>query len=567
MATDNTPSATRDRLTALIRPGRVMLGWGAVLSVLSSLLWLAQAWLIADSLGALLSGREVAAAARAAALFGLFALRAGLSLAGDRLAQQAADEVVHQARLRRLAAVAARGAGSGGVGTGTGTGTGTGAGAGAAAALAGETLDLLGPWVSRYRPAQARVWVLPLVIAGLALSQSWAAALILLITGPLIPVFMALIGLAAREASARQLREVASLNDLLVERLSALVDIRLLGARGAVLTGFVDRSAALRRRSMAVLRIAFLSSTVLELFAAIGVAMMAVYVGFSLLGLIDFGHWGRGLDPAAGVFLLLMTPEFFQPLRDLAAAWHDKAAAEAVADQLAEADRAAPADALIGQGGQAAPLPGAARLRLAATPLPDGRLLPRLDIRAGEAVALIGPSGAGKTTLLRRMAGLAGPEGGVEVAGQPLDAARADGWRARIGWMPQAPQFLPASLRANVTMGRAGAGDDLSQALARAAFAPVLRRLPRGLDTRLGPTGAGLSGGEARRLMLARALFGRPDVILADEPTADLDPATAAQVRAALRAEAARGATVIVATHDPDLAAAMGRIVDLSGGS
>ncbi|MFB2533194.1 ABC transporter ATP-binding protein/permease [Paracoccus sp. p3-h83] len=537
------------RLRALSAPGWARLRAGSALSVLAGLVWLAQAALIADSLGALLAGRVIAAWPRAAALFALFVLRAGLGLLADRLTQAAAEDVVHQARTARLAA-ALHGQGA--------------QGAGQAAALAVEKLDLLGPYVQRYRPAQFRVAVLPLLIAALALWQSWAVALILLVAGPLIPVFMALVGMAARDASARQLAQVGTLNDLLVERLSALVDLRLIGAGDAVARDFRQRSGDVRARTFAVLRLAFLSSTVLELFSAIGVAMVAVYVGFTLLGLIDFGTWGAGMTPAAGIFLLLIAPEFFQPLRDLAAAWHDKASAEAVADELITAEVApVPAD-LLGSGGPAPALSGPAWIEVAPSRLPDGRQLPGLRVGPGQGLALTGASGSGKTTLLRRIAGLEGGPGGVTVGGQPLTDDIADAWRAGLGWMPQAPHFLPESLRANVAMGRPGGGDTVAAALDRAAFTPVLARLPRGLDTRLGATGAGLSGGEARRLMLARAIFGNPRVILADEPTADLDPATAARIRAALSAEVARGATLIVATHDPELAAMLDRTLDLA---
>jgi ATP-binding cassette subfamily C protein CydD len=187
--------------------------------------------------------------------------------------------------------------------------------------------------------------------------------------------------------------------------------------------------------------------------------------------------------------------------------------------------------------------------------------LPEITIAAGERVALIGPSGSGKTSALRLMAGLSLPEQGrVIVAGQPLVADNADAWRARLGWMPQAVHMLTGSLRHNVTLGRAG---DLDQSLRGASVAHIVAALPQGTATPLGETGGGLSGGEARRITLARALHGMPDVILADEPTADLDAATARLVSNALLAQAARGATVVVATHDPALAARMDRIIDL----
>lgn len=504
--------------------------------------------MVAQTLGAMLTGKQVDAFLSVALFAGLGALRALLTYAAETLAQDAADAVIRQARQKIVAAEARR------------TDDNPFGGAGAIAALAGEKLELLGPFLTRYGLARARVMVLPLVILALAFWQSWAVGVIFVVAGPLIPVFMALIGLAAKEASARQMAEIGTLNDFLVERLSALVDIRVLGAGDAVMAGFAAQAGDLRARTMAVLRVAFLSSTVLELFAAIGVAMVAVYVGFSLLGALDFGSWGGALSPQAGIFLLLLAPEFFQPLRDLSAAWHDKAAADAVLDEVADhaADVGTP---LLGRGARVQPLTGPASVALHRCRLPSGKALPEISIQPGERVALIGPSGSGKTSALRLIAGLTLPDGGeVRVADQPLSAANADAWRSRLGWMPQAPHFLTGSLRANLTLGRSG---DLPRALRIAAVDEVAQALPRGLDTRLGETGGGLSGGEARRMTLARAILTEPDLILADEPTADLDPATAAQVTEGLLAEAARGATLIIATHDPTLAARMDRVIAL----
>lgn len=518
----------------------------SALSVVASLVWPAQAALVAYALGGLLTGADIAPAQVALAYLALGGLRALISHYAEALSQRAAEDVVHAARARIVGTESAR-AGDNSFG-----------GAGGISALASEKLDLLVPYLTRYAPSRARAMVVPIVLLFLSLSQSWAVALILVISGPLIPVFMALVGMAAKEASERQMVEIGSLNDLLIERLSALVDIRLLGARAAVSAGFAAQAGDLRARTMAVLRVAFLSSTVLELFAAIGVAMVAVYVGFSLLGALEFGAWGGILSPQAGIFLLLLAPEFYQPLRDLSAAWHDKAAADAVLQELDvwEAEQAQP---LLGKGGDAAALAGPATIALRGCVLPNGHTLCDIDIAEGESVALMGPSGAGKTSALRMMAGLVGAQAGaVTVAGQPLDQRSADGWRARIGWMPQNPHFLNASLRYNITLGRRG---DLDQALDQAAVADVVASLPQGLNTRLGESGGGLSGGEARRLTLARAVFGQPDLILADEPTADLDAATAQLVAQGLMAQARRGATLVVATHDESFARQFDRII------
>lgn len=438
-------------------------------------------------------------------------------------------------------------------------------GSAAVAALVVQKLPLLRPWITRYRVAMARVAVLPLLYLALALWFSWAVALILLAAGPLIPVFMALVGMAAEDASRRQLDEISDMNDMLMDRLSASLDIRLLGASARAADDFATRAEGLRARTMAVLRIAFLSSTVLELFAAIGVAMVAVFVGFTLLGELRFGTWGAPLTLGPGLFLLLIVPEFFQPMRDLSAVWHDRASGLSVLSELDEMERA-PRLELLGTGRAVAPLPGPLRVEVrgAAVALP-GRLplrLPDLTLRAGEAVAVSGPSGAGKSTALAAIAALLPLQSGaIHVCGEVLNGTTADAWRARLAMIPQAVHFADLTLAEFLDPRATGA--DPWPALDLAAARHIVERLPDGLRTRLGESGGGVSGGEARRLMIARAVMAGGDLLLADEPTADLDPRTAAQVIAALAALKAQGKTMIVATHDPNLIAAMDREIEV----
>lgn len=525
-------------------------GRGAVLGLAAASIWLAQAALIARVLADLLAGTAGFSPLVAAIGFvGLALLRAGLDAGSQRaLSRSATAELA--AHRQALLAKEARAATPSQIG-----------GAGAIAALMAEKLEALRPYVLRYQPARLRVMILPPVILAIAAWHSWAVALVLLMAGPLIPLFMALVGWAAKEASARQMSEIGTLSDILVDRLAALSDLRLIGAGPAVVAGFAEASEGLRARTMAVLRIAFLSSTVLELFSALGVAMVAVWVGFSLLDQVGWGTWGAPLTPFAGIYLLLLVPDFFQPLRDLAAAWHDKAGAQAVEAEL-DKWRADTRPQILGQSTHTG---GASFDGLAWTDLSRIRaahriVWPDLQIMPGTSLAITGRSGSGKTTLLRLLAGLERPDTGAITLGQAtLDATTVDAWRARIGWMPQSPHFLNRSLRDNI-----GFGAPLDpQVLDCARLTPVLATLPRGTDTPLGERGAGLSGGESRRVMLARALHGAPDVILADEPTADLDSATARDVIDGLTGFVARGGTLIVASHDPRLIARMDRSLSL----
>ena len=439
------------------------------------------------------------------------------------------------------------------------------------AALIGGKLDILLAYLTRYHTAAFKTRVLPIAILLATAAISWAAALILLVCGPLIPLFMALIGYAARDASARHLKETGSLNALLLERLNALVDIKVLDGRETMEKQFFASAERLKSRTMAVLRVAFLSSTVLELFAALGVAMVAVYVGFSLLGAFRFGTYGADLTLSRGIVLLLLAPEFFAPLRELAGAWHDRAAALAVCAELAILDQAKP-ETMLGVGASVAPLNGPISIVTRGLLRRAGQsrtiLYPDLDLAAGETIALTGPSGAGKSTFLALIAGLARPdEGRISVCGIDLDDSCADAWRMRLAWVSQTPHFANASIASNIDSTGKGRTDvnRLEEALKAARLDPVVAQLPRGLLTRLGEAGSGISGGEARRVLLARAFHAQADVILADEPTADLDPVNARAITESLLALARQGKTLIVATHDRALASRMGREIRLGG--
>lgn len=519
----------------------------------AGLVWPLQAWVVAVLIASWLDGRVSVASSLISALtfFVLAVVRALLDHRAGAVVFSAAERVMAAERAAAVTRESRRAVG--------------GPASAVLGALVAQKLPMLLPYLTGYRPAKFRTAVLPVVIFAITLWLSWAAALVLLVAGPMIPVFMTLIGMQAKEASQKHMAEIGDLNSLLMERLGALVDIRLLDAGGRVARDFEVRAEGLRARTMAVLKIAFLSSTVLELFASIGIAMVAVYVGFTLLGYIHFGIGSRHLGVGEGIFLLLLAPEFFQPLRDMAAAWHGRAAALAVAGELVGAEAEVPV-AVLGVGAGVAALPGPASVELVGAEVRRGERvvrLPDLKLASGARLAVSGPSGAGKSTLLAALAGLVPLAGGtILVAGEALGEANADAWRARMAWVGQAPHFLDRPLKDNLDLR--GKGGDLGPALLAARADRVVAALPGGLEARLGETGGGISGGEARRLMLARALAAEPDVVLADEPTADLDAETADAVISALMALGEKGVTLIVATHDPDLIAALGREVKLS---
>ena len=532
---------------------------GVVLQTAAALLWIPQAALIGLAVGGMAAGEPARAALYPAlAVFALGLVRAAMERAGIRIAFDAARDRVSQLRHEAIAAVAGRSPldmsapSSGHI----------------ASALA-EQAEAVLPYLARFQPLRTKAALVPAVILACVLAFSWVPALILVLAAPLIPVFMALIGWRAKEASERQLAEMGDMNAFLLDRLRGLTTIRTFGA--------VDRTArrlradadSLRVRTMAVLRIAFMSSAVLELFAALGVAMVAVYVGFHFLGQLDFGAWGGKLSLAEGLFILLLAPAFFEPLRDLSTVWHDRAAGQAGLAALENASvRGMP---IVGRA-QDAPFPMDARRALSVKiedlrfryPRQDRMVLEgfALHIRAGERVAIMAPSGVGKSTLLALIAGLAPALAGVvRIGGEPLNVATASRLRASMAWVGQPPHIFPGTIAGNVALGRPAIG---SAGIARALKAARLDDVAsaRGASP-IGEGGVGLSGGEALRLALARAAAGQgAGLILADEPTAHLDSETAAEVIESLLAVSA-GRTLIVATHDPVLASHMDRVIDL----
>jgi ATP-binding cassette subfamily C protein CydD len=540
---------TRRWLMALARRGGVLRGLSIALPLAGGALLLLQAGLLAHVLHRVIAlGDNVASVVAPVVVLGAtLALRAALGLGGEICGVAASER--SKLDLRRALVenlldkppvwTAARASG-------------------ALSTAIVEQVEAMDGYLTRYLPAMAQAALLPLAFAVVMLPVDWVVALLFLISAPLIPVFMALAGFGAEAASRQQAAALGRLGGYFADRLRGLTTLKLFGRDTAEVDGMARASDELRVRTLRVMRIAFLSSAVLEFFAALGVAGVALYTGLSLLGLVNLRLTPLGLE--AALFCLLMAPEVYQPLRLLAAHYHDQAAARAAATEIAaqlgslpETFAAAVAAPVMPEATSAT---SGASLRLAdfGVAAPDGRPVlagADLAVAPGERIAIIGRSGIGKSTLLEAIAGLRPHEGTMA-----LDIAPAR-LRAEIGVLGQRPTLFAGSIADNIRLGRRDACDTaIHIAARRARVMDFAAHLPDGLDTMLGEAGLGLSGGEVHRVALARLYLRNPRLLLLDEPTAHLDELTEQLVLDGLT-EFARGRTLIVATHSPAVAARM----------
>ncbi|WP_329742227.1 thiol reductant ABC exporter subunit CydD [Dyella sp. A6] len=434
-----------------------------------------------------------------------------------------------------------------------------------------DGVDALVPYYAGYLPQTALAVIVPALIVLVVLGADPWSALVLLVTAPLIPLFMVLAGQAAERASQRRWKQLRRMGAHFMDALSGLTTLRLFRAVARERELLAATGEAYRRDTMAVLRVAFLSALVLEFFATVSIAVLAVLIGFRLM-------WGKlGFEP--GLFVLLLAPEFFLPLRSLGTQRHRRMDAVAAAEDLV---------ALLAMPVDSEPVPSADRESHAAMPMDtiriafehvvfgydaDRSVLQGVDlaIPAGTSLTVVGTSGSGKSTLLALLMGFAQPDGGrILVNGQDLVGLDMPAWRRHIAWVPQRAHVFHGSLRDNLLLAAPDADRvTLERALQAAVLGPLVARLPQGLDTPLGERGEGLSGGERQRLALARAWLRDVPLLLLDEPMQHLDAATAAAVDGAL-ARLALGRTVIrvahrldaIGEHEQVAVMAQGRVVE-----
>ncbi|MBY8068681.1 cysteine/glutathione ABC transporter permease/ATP-binding protein CydD [Vibrio fluvialis] len=397
--------------------------------------------------------------------------------------------------------------------------------AGAWATLTLEQVENMHDFFARYLPQMSLSVLIPFVILIVVFPVNWAAGLIFLITAPLVPLFMALVGIKAADTGRKNFKALQRLSGHFYDRLQSMTTIRLFDRTGAETEQMKGASEVFRKRTMDVLRIAFLSSAVLEFFTSISIAITAVYFGFSFIGELNFGGYGASVTLFAGIFVLVLAPEFYQPLRDLGTFYHAKQQAVGAAESIVEFLNI---DISQVQSGSQT-LPEMQGVEIVARDLevfsPEGKRLVgplTFTLNSQQTTALVGPSGAGKTSLINAILGFMPYRGSLSINGIELSELDHAHWRKQISWVGQNPLLVHGTIRDNVTLGKSNIADAQVQAVLDSSFAAEFVS-KHGLDYPISDRSGGLSVGQAQRLALARAMLQNGQFWLLDEPTASLD--------------------------------------------
>ncbi|MFF3271946.1 thiol reductant ABC exporter subunit CydD [Streptomyces chrestomyceticus] len=538
------------RLLRYARATRFFLAAVVVLGLAGSGLVIGQAMLIADIVvGAFQRDLDLAGLSTPAMLLALVSVGRGLVAWLTELAAHRASAAVKSELRTRLLTQAAAGLGPGWLSTQR---------SGELTTLATRGIDALDDYFARYLPQLGLAVVVPVAVLARIVAGDWISAAIIVVTLPLIPLFMILIGWATQNRMDRQWRLLSRLSGHFLDVVAGLPTLKVFGRAKAQAAAIRAITGEYRRATLRTLRIAFLSSFALELLATISVALVAVGIGMRLV------H--GDLDLYTGLLVLILAPEAYLPLRQVGAQYHAAAEGLAAAEEIfavletpprTTGDEPAPDSTALSVEGLVVRHPGRSEPSLAET---------SFEVRPGETVALVGPSGAGKSTLLNILLGFAAPAAGrVRIGGRDLATINPEAWRQQIAWVAQRPYLFAGTVADNVRLARPGADDSAVRAALRDAGAlDFVSALPDGAETVLGEGGSGLSAGQRQRLALARAFLADRPVLLLDEPTANLDGETEAGIVDAVRRLAA-GRTVLLVVHRPALLAVADRTVRLAG--
>ena len=480
-------------------------------------------------------------------------LRSLLSLLKERVLQKLSLHVRHGVRRRLLHALAALGPARSHFGSD-----------GALSTQILEQVDALDGYISRFYVQRTVAVATPLLIAAAVFYHSKLAAALLLLTAPLVPLFMILVGTAAAKKSRRQLDTLSQLGGRFLDLVRGMPTLRRLNAVAQAEKQVSASALAYQKRTMSVLMLAFLSGAVLELFASLAIALVAVYLGLGLIGVLP---WAKGVVPVpyeGALFILLLAPEFYAPLRQLGNDYHAKAQAQAAAETLqplleaAEKQRSSLPDANkgdISEGGIKMDLNAAPSLQLAGVRIMGAegreRLAPTsFAVKAGARIGIGGASGIGKSSLLQALLGFSAYEGRIVLNGEDFAALDKKYLQGQSAYLAQTATLLPGSIADNLRLAKAGADEaQMQKVLSEVGLWDLIQRLPDGLNTPLGERGLGLSGGQQQRLSLAQLLLRDAHFWLLDEPAAHLDEETAAELYRVL-GQISCGKTVLLVSHD-----------------
>ncbi|WP_284709287.1 thiol reductant ABC exporter subunit CydD [Marinobacter sediminum] len=429
-----------------------------------------------------------------------------------------------------------------------------------------DHVEALHGYFARFLPQMTLSLIVPLTILVLVFYLDWLAGIFLLLSAPLIPLFMALVGMGAEKLNQQHFETISRLSGQFLDKVRGITTLQLFGQTSEATELIRKRSDRYRYITMKTLRVAFLSSAVLEFFSSVAIAVVAIYLGFGLLGSITYGPSDE-LTLFSGLLILLLAPEFFQPLRTLSQHYHDRAAAlgagaEILARLNTDYEGKRPVEGVAGDR----PTDNCDEIRVDGVSLAyqEGKPILRnlgLTVQRGECVALTGPSGGGKSSLLHLLAGFMRPDAGsIVVLGQ------APG-EFSFGWLGQTGFLVHGTWADNLRLTTPDASDiAIETALHNVGLGPLLGDRKDGIYSQVSEDGQGLSGGQARRLSLARIFVADYDLILLDEPTAGLDADSEAFVLASLRKLALAGKTLIFSTHHHALLTLANRVLLVSDG-